>query len=77
VVNVTEAVETAIFKALDKDPAGRYRTAGEFLDALEGKVAGETGGAGSTAETSSKKGCLSVLAGWIVMEIIIKGISHG
>jgi serine/threonine-protein kinase len=80
VVNVSEAVETAIFKALDKDPAARYRTAGEFLDALEGKVAGETGGAGgtgSTAETSSKKGCLSVLAGWIVMEIIIKGISHG
>jgi serine/threonine-protein kinase len=39
VVNVPEAVETAIFKALDKDPAARYPTVGAFLDGLEGKAA--------------------------------------
>ena len=70
----SEAVETAIFKALDKDPAGRYATVGEFLDALEEKVAAapanssapksavEADGAGAA---SSKQGCLSVLAAWI------------
>jgi serine/threonine-protein kinase len=38
VIDVPEAVEQAIFRALEKDPAARYATVGDFLDALEGKA---------------------------------------
>jgi hypothetical protein len=39
VIDVPEAVERAIFRALDKDPAARYPTVQDFLDALEGRPA--------------------------------------
>jgi serine/threonine protein kinase len=37
VFDIPEAVERAIFRALDKDPEARYPTVLDFLDALEGK----------------------------------------
>ena len=86
VVDVPEAVETAIFRALDKDPAKRFPTVGAFLEGLEGKVAAgspasapvpkpvveaeKAGGAGGTA---SKKGCLSVVVGLIALGVKISG----
>jgi serine/threonine-protein kinase len=87
VVNVPEAVETAIFKALDKDPAARYPTVGAFLDGLEGKTAAAppsapaprspatpspAPSAGTPAE-SSKKGCLSVVVGLVALGAMMKG----
>jgi hypothetical protein len=50
-------VETAIVRALAKDPAERYGTAGEFADALAGK---ETAAAAGTTP-SAKKGCAAIL----------------
>jgi eukaryotic-like serine/threonine-protein kinase len=38
VIDVPEAVERALFRALDKDPAARFATVQDFLDALEGKA---------------------------------------
>lgn len=38
VIDVPEAVERAIFRALEKDPAARYATVDDFLDALQGKA---------------------------------------
>jgi len=38
VINVSEAVERAIFRALEKEPAARFATVNDFLDALEGKT---------------------------------------
>jgi serine/threonine-protein kinase len=38
VIDVPEAVEQAIFRALEKDPAARYATVDDFLHALEGKA---------------------------------------
>jgi len=38
VIDVPEAVERAILRALEKEPEARYATVGDFLDALEGKV---------------------------------------
>jgi serine/threonine-protein kinase len=38
IFDIPVAVEQAIFRALDKDPAARYATVSEFLDALEGKA---------------------------------------
>jgi len=37
VFDIPEAVERAIFRALDKDPGARFPTIPEFLDALEGR----------------------------------------
>jgi len=39
IFDIPEAVERAIFRALEKEPAARYATVSEFLDALEGKEA--------------------------------------
>jgi eukaryotic-like serine/threonine-protein kinase len=38
VAEIPEAVERAIFRAVEKEPAARYATVGDFLDALEGKA---------------------------------------
>ena len=56
-VQIPEHVETAIVRALAKDPAERYGTAGEFADALAGK---ETAAAAGTTP-SAKKGCAAIL----------------
>jgi len=91
IIDVPESVEKAIFRALDKDAANRYPTVGAFLDALEGKVAvegatgpkaagaEEAGGATATPAASTKKGCLTVLAGWIAIGMMVsgKGGLHG
>jgi serine/threonine-protein kinase len=37
-VNITEGVESAILKALAKDPADRWATASQFSDALAGRL---------------------------------------
>jgi len=39
IFDIPEAVEQTIFRALEKEPAARYATILEFLDALEGKTA--------------------------------------
>jgi serine/threonine-protein kinase len=38
VIDIPEAVERAIFRAVEKEPAARYAAVGDFLDALEGKA---------------------------------------
>ncbi len=64
VIDVPEAVERAIFRALDKDPAARYATITEFLDALEGKVTpGPTPPASPAATPAPRKGWLGNLFG--------------
>ena len=45
IFDIPEAVERAIFRALDKDPAARYATVSGFLDALEGKDVAPAAGA--------------------------------
>jgi serine/threonine-protein kinase len=44
IFDIPEAVELAIFRALDKDPAARYATVSDFLDALEGKTVSPAAG---------------------------------
>ena len=69
-VQVPEHVEAAIVRALAKDPAERYATAGEFADALAGRepvrpaAAESPPGASPTAAGGSgagKRGCAAVL----------------
>jgi eukaryotic-like serine/threonine-protein kinase len=59
-VQIPEHVETAIVRALAKDPAERYGTAAEFADALAGL---ETAAPPVPAHTnpSAKKGCAAIL----------------
>jgi serine/threonine-protein kinase len=38
VIDVSEAVENAIFRALEREPAARFASVPQFLDALEGKL---------------------------------------
>jgi eukaryotic-like serine/threonine-protein kinase len=69
-VEIPEYVETAIVRALAKDPAERYATADEFADALAGRAttpplpkapaAGSEAVAGP-AGAAGKKGCAGVL----------------
>jgi eukaryotic-like serine/threonine-protein kinase len=65
VIDVPEAVERAIFRALDKDPAARYATVTEFLDALDGKSvpATRTPPPPPAAEPAPRKGWLGNLFG--------------
>jgi len=56
-VQIPEHVETAIVRALAKDPAERYGTAGEFADALAGKQTVASAG----IDPSAKKGCAAIL----------------
>jgi serine/threonine protein kinase len=59
-VQIPEHVETAIVRALAKDPAERYATAAEFADALAGR---EPAPPPVQADTSSstRKGCAAIL----------------
>jgi serine/threonine-protein kinase len=56
-VPIPEHVETAIVRALAKDPAERYATAAEFADALAGR---KTATPAPPAQPA-KKGCAAVL----------------
>jgi serine/threonine-protein kinase len=38
VIDVSEAVENAIFRALEREPAARFASVAQFLDALDGKM---------------------------------------
>jgi serine/threonine-protein kinase len=38
VIDVPEAVERAIFRALEREPAARFASVAQFLDALDGKM---------------------------------------
>jgi eukaryotic-like serine/threonine-protein kinase len=58
-VQIPEYVETAILRALAKDPAERYATATEFADALEGRPAAPPPQA--AAPVPVKKGCAGIL----------------
>ena len=65
---VSEAVEAAIMRALDKEPDQRFATMPEFLDALDGKAAPlpvkaapAPTAAASTAVTAGKQGCAGML----------------
>jgi serine/threonine protein kinase len=55
IYDIPEAVERAIFRALDKDPAARYATVSDFLDALDGTDAAPAAGPSpsSSATTSA------------------------
>jgi serine/threonine protein kinase len=65
VIDVPEAVEKALFRALDKDPAARFATVQDFLDALKGKPVAPAA-ADKTADgatTEKKRGWLGGLFG--------------
>ena len=63
-IDVPEAVERAIFRALDRDPVARYPTVGDFLDALEGKaVALPAAATPSPAPPPQRRGWLGGLFG--------------
>jgi serine/threonine protein kinase len=61
-VPIPEHVEAAVVRALAKDPAERYATAAEFVDALAGRetVPAATSPA-PAANAPTKKGCFAVL----------------
>jgi len=64
VINVSEAVERAIFRALEKEPAARFTTVNDFLDALEGKiVAAAKAPPPPAAAPAARKGWLGNLFG--------------
>jgi eukaryotic-like serine/threonine-protein kinase len=69
-VQIPEYVETAIVRALAKDPAERFATADEFADALAGRATAPPpptpadagrGAAAGPAGGAGKKGCVGVL----------------
>ena len=66
VFDIPEVVERAIFRALDKDPAARYPTVLDFLDALEGKSL-ETPQTGPAVPTAASKApaAVSPRRGWL------------
>jgi serine/threonine-protein kinase len=53
IYDIPEAVERAIFRALDKNPAARYATVSDFIDALDGTDAAPAAGPSSPAATSA------------------------
>ncbi|HTS89876.1 MAG TPA: serine/threonine-protein kinase [Gemmatimonadales bacterium] len=64
VIDVPEAVERALFRALDKDPRARFATMEEFLGALEGKtVAPSPAPSSAPPPEQERKGWLGGLFG--------------
>jgi len=57
-VQVPKHVEAAIMRALAKDPAERFATAGEFAEALTGRETPKR--APEEVQTPAKKGCAAV-----------------
>jgi serine/threonine-protein kinase len=53
IYDIPEAVERAIFRALDKNPAARYATVSDFIVALDGTDAAPAAGPSSPAATSA------------------------
>jgi len=77
VIDVPEAVEAAIMRALDKDPAARFATVGEFLDALEGKAVsppaaspGPAAAPAPAAAASSRRGCMGAIVGVVLTRML-------
>ena len=62
-IPVPEYVETAIVRALAKDPAERYADAAQFADALAGREPGPVAApaARGSASPPGKKGCAAVI----------------
>jgi len=78
VIEVPEAVERAIMRALDKEPAARFATVRDFLDALEGKTVAPPAPAAAApspapaatagaSPASSRRGCLTLLLGGLIL----------
>jgi len=63
VFDIPEAVERAIFRALDKEPAARYPTVLDFLDALEGKE--EAGAPEPTSTAPEAPTAAAPRRGWL------------
>jgi serine/threonine-protein kinase len=64
VVQVPEATEAALLRALARNPADRFATAAEFADALTGSTPARPAPAPAPAATerpSSRKGCAAVV----------------
>jgi eukaryotic-like serine/threonine-protein kinase len=72
-VPVSEHVEQAIVRALDRDPAGRFATAADFAAALEGKpvaaappppppAGAEPAAEPGAAKPAGRRGCAAVVA---------------
>jgi serine/threonine-protein kinase len=63
VVQVPEATEAALLRALARDPAERFATAGEFAEALTGSPVAHPSPAAapSGADPSPRKGCLAAI----------------
>jgi serine/threonine-protein kinase len=79
VFDIPASVERAIIRALDKDPAARYPTVPDFLDALEGKRVAPAAGpepsspaatpppATAPDGTAVRRGCLGALFGLVLL----------
>jgi serine/threonine protein kinase len=64
VIEVSEAAECAIFRALERDPAARFATVTDFLDALEGRaVPAPTAPPPATPDPAPRRGWLGKLLG--------------
>jgi serine/threonine-protein kinase len=63
VVQVSEATEAALIRALARNPSDRFATAREFADALSGSTPGRPAPAPAAAgeEPSRRKGCAAVV----------------
>jgi eukaryotic-like serine/threonine-protein kinase len=75
---IPEVVEQAVLRALEKDPADRYPTVAEFLEALEGKAVAPKAGppaataAGAPTAASSRRGCLGAFAGLLLFRSLMR-----
>jgi serine/threonine-protein kinase len=78
VIDVPEAVEQAIMRALDKEPGARFGSVTDFLDALEGKPVAPPAsaaappspapaGTSGAAAAASRRGCLAVIIGGLIL----------
>jgi len=76
VIDVPEAVERTIMRALDKEPNARFATVAEFLDALEGRAVAPPAAAAPSPTpvttagvppASSRRGCLALLVGGLLL----------
>jgi serine/threonine-protein kinase len=77
--DIPEVVENAMFRALEREPAARYPTVTEFIDALDGKAATPPPAPAPPPEpakpASAKSGCLGVLVGWIVLGTLVRHLA--
>jgi serine/threonine-protein kinase len=84
-IDIPEVVENAMFRALEREPAARYATITEFIDALDGKVTtpapppppapAPTPPPSSTKPAGAKSGCLGVVVGWIILGALVRHLA--